>query len=121
MARTRSADRPDTAAALGDGVEADLSVKFAVVVHAHQPPDNYDSVFQEALERSYAPFFGLLESMPDVRVSAHFSGSLLEWLEHHAPTFIRQFRRLVERGQVELVAAGLQEPVLALLPEHDRA
>ncbi|MEZ4502653.1 MAG: alpha-amylase/4-alpha-glucanotransferase domain-containing protein [Dehalococcoidia bacterium] len=96
-------------------------MKFSIVVHAHQPPDNYDSVFEEGLERSYGPFFNLLEAMPEVRISAHFSGSLLEWLERHQPAFVRQFRRLVDRGQVELVAAGMQEPVLALLPEHDRA
>ena len=43
-------------------------MKFSIVVHAHQPPDNYDSVFHEALERSYGPFLDLLDSMPDVRV-----------------------------------------------------
>ena len=96
-------------------------MKFSILVHAHQPPDNYDSVFEEALERSYGPFLELLEALPEVRVSAHFSGSLLEWLEAHAPSSIAQLRRLVARGQVELVAAGMQEPVLALLPVHDRA
>lgn len=92
-----------------------------MLVHAHQPPDNYDFVFREAVERSYGPFLDLLEAMPSVRVSAHFSGSLLEWLERHDPAFIGRLRALVADGRVELVTAGLQEPVLALLPPRDRA
>jgi hypothetical protein len=96
-------------------------MKFSMLFHAHQPPDNYDFVFREAVERSYGPFLGLLEALPDVRVSAHFSGSLLEWLESHDPAVIRRLQALVARGQVEMVAAGIQEPVLALLPPRDRA
>ncbi|MGE3856606.1 MAG: alpha-amylase/4-alpha-glucanotransferase domain-containing protein [Dehalococcoidia bacterium] len=92
-----------------------------MLFHAHQPPDNYDFVFEEAVTRSYGPFIELLETLPEMRVSAHFSGSLLEWLEQHDAAFISRLRALVERGQVEVVAAGLQEPVLALLPVHDRA
>ena len=96
-------------------------MRFSILVHGHQPPDNYDWVFHEAIEKAYAPFFALLDEFRWLRVSVHFSGSLLEWIERNNPAFIDWMRTLVERGQVELVTAGLYEPVLALIPPHDRA
>ncbi|MEX2229455.1 MAG: alpha-amylase/4-alpha-glucanotransferase domain-containing protein, partial [Dehalococcoidia bacterium] len=96
-------------------------MKLSLVVHAHQPPGNFDSVFHEGVDRCYGPFLDLLDEFDHVRASLHFSGSLLEWLERHAPERVEQLRRLVARGQVEPVAAGMYEPVLALLPAHDRA
>ncbi len=97
-----------------------MTTRFSFVVHGHQPPGNFDSVFRRAVAQCYGPFFEVLEQFPEVRVSVHFSGSLLEWLEQHDPSVIEAMRRLVERGQVEPVAAGLYEPVLALLPQRDR-
>lgn len=97
-----------------------MTTRFSFVVHGHQPPGNFDSVFRRAVAQCYGPFFDVLEEFPDVRVSVHFSGSLLEWLEQHDPSVIEAMRRLVGRGQVEPVAAGLYEPVLALLPQRDR-
>ena len=96
-------------------------MRFSILVHGHQPPDNYDWVFHEAIEKAYAPFFALLDEFRWLRVSVHFSGSLLEWIERNNPALIDWIRTLVERGQVELVTAGLYEPVLALIPSHDRA
>jgi hypothetical protein len=95
-------------------------VQAVFVVHGHQPPGNFDWVVQQACDRCYAPFFDVLRDFPAVRMSVHFSGALLEWLEAHQPALIATMRELVERGQVEPVAAGLYEPVLALLPRHDR-
>ena len=96
-------------------------MRFSFCVHAHQPPGNFDWVFRMAVEKSYRPFFELVEEFPAMRVSAHFSGSLLEWVEANDRPFIRMLRAQVKRGQVELITAGLYEPVLALLPERDRA
>ena len=49
-------------------------------VHAHQPIGNFDHVFEEAFEKSYRPFFEVLEKHPAVPVVCHFSGSLIDWL-----------------------------------------
>lgn len=94
--------------------------RFSMVVHGHQPPGNFDSVYRRGVEQCYRPFFELLEEFPDVRLTMHFSGSLLEWLERNDPSVIELLQRLVARGQVEPAAAGLFEPVLALLPPGDR-
>ncbi|MPZ97806.1 MAG: DUF1926 domain-containing protein [Dehalococcoidia bacterium] len=96
-------------------------MKLSLVLHAHQPPGNYDSVFQRAIDTCYGPVLDLIEARPTLRVSLHCSGSLLEWVVEHAPDRIDQIRRMVEARQVELVAAGMYEPVLSLLPRHDRA
>jgi 4-alpha-glucanotransferase len=77
-------------------------------------------VVQEAVDRCYRPFFDLLQEFPAIRISSHFSGSLLEWIEAHEPRLLDTMRELVDRGQVEPMAAGLYEPVLALLPPRDR-
>lgn len=97
-----------------------MTTRFSIVVHGHQPPGNFDSVFRRGVAQCYLPFFEVLEAFPGIRLSVHFSGSLLEWLERNDPRVIETMRRLVERGQVEPVAAGLFEPVLALLPQGDR-
>jgi hypothetical protein len=95
-------------------------VRAVFVVHGHQPPGNFDWVVQGAVDRCYRPFFDLLQDFPAMRISVHFSGSLLEWIEAHDPRLLDTMRGLVVRGQVEPVAAGLYEPVLALLPPRDR-
>ena len=95
-------------------------MKLSLVLHAHQPPGNFNSVFAKATRDCYGPVLDLIEERPALRVSMHWSGSLLEWLEDHAPERIDQLRRLVTAGQVEMLAAGMYEPVLLLLPPHDR-
>ena len=95
-------------------------MNVCLVLHAHQPPGNFDSVFEHGFEVCYGPVLDLIEERPDLRLSMHWSGSLLEWTEKHRPGRIDQIRRLVQRGQVEVVAAGMYEPVLSLLPKRDR-
>jgi alpha-amylase/alpha-mannosidase (GH57 family) len=88
--------------------------------HNHQPVGNFDSVFQEALDRSYKPFIELLQQFSDIRMSLHFSGCLLDWLEKNAPEILDQVRTLTERGQIEILSSGYYEPVLSAIPVWDR-
>src|SRR5690606_40535639 len=39
-------------------------VKLSLVLHAHQPPGNYDSVFQRAIDTCYGPVLDLIEERP---------------------------------------------------------
>lgn len=95
-------------------------MNLSLVLHAHQPPGNFDFVFEHGMKTCYGPVLDLIEERPALRLSMHWSGPLLEWMEIHTPDRIDQIRRLVEGGQVELVAAGMYEPVLSLLPHRDR-
>jgi len=89
-------------------------------VHNHQPVGNFDHVIAEATERAYAPLLDRLVARPEVRLTAHFTGNLLEWLRERAkPTFDR-LATVVARGQVELLTGGFYEPILAVLPDADK-
>ena len=95
-------------------------VSFALLIHSHQPVGNFDHVIEEAYQRSYAPFLAALERHPAVRMSLHFSGCLLEWLEHHHPEYSGQLKKLTARGQVEMVGGGYYEPILPSILDTDK-
>jgi len=95
-------------------------VTLLMAIHCHQPVGNFDHVFEEAYAKSYDPFLRVVERHPAVRLALHYSGPLLEWFERSRPEFLTRLRRLVERGQIEMLAAGYYEPILPLIPEADR-
>lgn len=90
-------------------------------VHSHQPVGNFDSVFNEAFERSYRPFFEVLDKHPRVVIACHFSGSLIDWLEAHKPDFMDTLGKMAGRGQLEFVGGGYYEPIYGLIPKRDLA
>jgi alpha-amylase len=95
-------------------------VSFALVIHSHQPVGNFDRVIEEAYQKAYAPFVQALLLHPQIHLSLHFSGILLEWLEQHHPEYFQQLRQLRERGQVELVGGGYYEPILPAIRDTDK-
>jgi 4-alpha-glucanotransferase len=95
-------------------------VSFAWLIHSHQPVGNFDHVIEEAYQRSYAPFLTILALHPRVRVSLHYSGILLEWIENRHPEFFDKLRQLIARGQIELVGGGYYEPILPAIPDRDK-
>jgi hypothetical protein len=95
-------------------------VSLALVIHSHQPVGNFDHVIEDAYHKCYAPFVRTLHSHPRIRVSLHFSGILLEWMEHHHLEYFQQLRELVGRGQVEMVGGGYYEPILPMIPDADK-
>ena len=95
-------------------------ISLALAIHNHQPVGNFGWVIAEVFEQAYQPMVEALERHPDVRLSLHYAGPLLDWLRAERPGFIAQLRELVKRGQVEILGGGYYEPVLASLPERDR-
>jgi alpha-amylase len=95
-------------------------LSFCFGVHNHQPVGNFDHVVAEATERAYRPFLERLRARPEVRLTAHYTGSLLEWLAERAPRTFDLLGEVVARGQVELLTGGFWEPILAVLPDHDK-
>jgi alpha-amylase len=93
---------------------------FCFGVHNHQPIGNFDHVVVEATERAYRPFLERLHARPEVRLAVHCTGSLLEWLRERAPRTFDLLAVLAGRGQVELLTGGFYEPILAILPDHDK-
>ena len=90
-----------------------------MALHFHQPVDNFDSVFKEAYEKSYKPFIDILENFPDIKVTLHYSGSLLEWIESNRPELIKRIAGLVANGQVEMMTGGFYEPIVCVIPRRD--
>jgi alpha-amylase/alpha-mannosidase (GH57 family) len=95
-------------------------VQFIFGIHNHQPVGNFDNVFHDACDRSYLPFLQVLEKYPEISMAFHFSGSLIEWLEEHRPEVLNLFKKLVDRGNIEVLGSGFYEPILAMIPEADR-
>jgi alpha-amylase len=96
------------------------SVRFVLALHNHQPVGNFDGVFEAAFADSYQPFLELLRDYPQIPISLHCSGSLLEWLADNRPEYIERLKSLVARGQVEIIGGGFYEPILPMIPAHDR-
>ncbi len=95
-------------------------LRLALVIHNHQPIGNFDGVFEQAFQDSYRPTLDLLQEFPQVVITLHNSGSLLEWLVARHPEYIDQVRMLAERGQIEVIGGPFYEPILACIPQRDR-
>jgi 4-alpha-glucanotransferase len=96
------------------------SLAFCFGVHNHQPIGNFESVLQETTARAYRPFLERVRARPEVRMTVHCTGSLLEWLRDHEPATFDLLGAVVASGRVELLTGGFYEPILAILPDADK-
>lgn len=94
-------------------------LNLVIVLHCHQPVGNFDHVFQMAFEKCYQPILNLLNNHPLIKVGLHFSGPLLEWMEHNQPQSLILMAAMAKRGQVEILSGGFFEPLLATIPLND--
>lgn len=94
-------------------------INLAMGIHFHQPVDNFDHVFNEAYEKSYRPFIDVLERYTDIKLTLHYSGSLLEWIETNRPELLKRIANLVGKGQVEMMTGGFYEPIVCVIPRRD--
>jgi len=97
-----------------------LKVKLLFGVHCHQPVGDFGPDQEAAYERAYLPFLRTLEAHPRVKFAAHYSGALLDWLIKERPEFVELMKKLVKRGQLELLTSGYYAPVLCLIPGEDK-
>ncbi|HEX8236044.1 MAG TPA: alpha-amylase/4-alpha-glucanotransferase domain-containing protein [Abditibacteriaceae bacterium] len=93
---------------------------LSLVFHNHQPVGQLPWAFNDVWREAYEPFLKVLDEHPSVRVGLHYTGSLLDWLLQHRPDTIAQVRRMAARGQVEILAGGYYEPILAVWPREDQ-
>jgi len=88
-------------------------------IHNHQPVGNFDYVFHTAYNDCYLPFIEMLERHPKIRMSLHFTGSLLEWIEKNHSEYFNRLRGLLSKKQVEIIGGGFYEPILPVIPTQD--
>src|SRR5258708_13496348 len=96
------------------------SIHLGLLLHNHQPVGNLPSVFQQGYEESYLPMIQALDRHPEVRLSLHYTGSLLDWIEEAHPEFLERIAVLARRNQIEIVSGGYYEPILPSIPSNDK-
>ncbi len=95
-------------------------LKLLLGLHNHQPVGNFDYVFEWAYKDCYFPFLEVMEDYPDIPVTLHYSGSLIDWLEENHPEFFEKLTAVQKNGRVEFMGGGYYEPILPMIPEWDR-
>jgi alpha-amylase len=93
---------------------------FIFCIHNHQPVGNFDDVIEESYQNAYLPFLRAIEKHPSIKLSFHITGCLLDWLLEHHKEYIVMLRKMIQRGQVEMMGGGYYEPILAVIPLQDR-
>jgi alpha-amylase/alpha-mannosidase (GH57 family) len=96
------------------------TILLGLLFHNHQPVGNFPWVFQHVYEESYLPMIEALERHAGIRLSLHYTGSLLDWLEEAHPEFLARVKALVQRNQIEIVSGGYYEPILPSIPDTDK-
>jgi len=95
-------------------------VAFLFCVHNHQPVGNFPHILEKAYEKAYRPFIEVLKKYPFMKISIHFSGVLWDFFEESHPEFLEILRKLVKKGQLEMMTGGYYEPILAVIPDEDK-
>ncbi len=96
------------------------NIRLVLALHNHQPVGNFDHVFQQAFDDSYGPFLDVFERFESLRIALHTSGSLMEWLDRHQPQYVDRLAALAAEGRIEIISGAFFEPILAMIPSHDR-
>ncbi|TAL38817.1 MAG: DUF1926 domain-containing protein [Spirochaetes bacterium] len=96
-----------------------MKCHFIFCLHDHQPVGNFDHVLEWGYKDCYHKTLQVLEKYPGFRFAVHHSGPLLEWIESHNPDYIETLKRMVARGQVEIIGGGFYEPIFSIISERD--
>ncbi|MGL6225214.1 MAG: alpha-amylase/4-alpha-glucanotransferase domain-containing protein [Thermoguttaceae bacterium] len=95
-------------------------VSFIFALHNHQPIGNFGHLIEQSYRESYLPFLDVFAEYPDVKLSLHTSGSLVEWLDEQHPEYLDRIAELAQSGRIEIIGGPFFEPILAMLPSRDR-
>ena len=96
------------------------SIYLPIVFHFHQPVDNFPWVIEDSYKKSYEPLIDNIFNHPQVKVTLHFSGIILEWFLTNKPNFIEKLKIMAKRGQIEMIGGGYYEPIFAIIPYRDK-
>lgn len=93
---------------------------FIFCIHNHQPSGNFGHVIEDSYKKAYLPFLKTIAKYPNVKLSFHITGYLLDWLLENHGEYIETLKQMVHNGQVEMMGGGYYEPILAVIPPRDR-
>lgn len=86
------------------------------VLHLYQPPTQSTEVVDLVARESYELIVNILEEYPCTKFTLNISGSLLELLDIKHTGLIARYKKLLDRGQIELLGTAAYHPILPLLP-----
>lgn len=88
--------------------------------HCHQPLGNFEKVIEKIYNDSYLAFLETVSRHPKIKIVLHYSGVLLDWIGEKHPEFFELIRKLIQRGQVEILTGSYYEAILPCIPERDQ-
>ena len=59
-----------------------------------------DGLIEDLYQKAIKPFLSTLYKFPDICLTLHYSGILLEWLQERHPEFIMLINEMIKRGVV---------------------
>lgn len=95
-------------------------IKFVFGIHNHQPVGNFKWVFQKGYEIAYKPFLEVMLKHKNIKWNLHSSGILWEFMLKEHPSYIKNIKNLISKGNLEIISGGYYEPILSVIPEKDR-
>ncbi len=96
------------------------SIFLPIIFHFHQPVDNFDFVIEDCFQKSYEPLIDRISQFPELKITLHFSGNLLEWFLKNKPNLIDKIKIMAKRGQIEIIGGGYYEPIFSIIPYRDK-
>jgi alpha-amylase len=94
-------------------------IKFIFGIHNHQPVGNFEWVFQKGYDNAYKPFMDVMLKHKNIRWNFHASGILWDFLLKKK-SYISNIKKLITRGNLEILTGGYYEPILSVIPQKDR-
>ncbi len=95
------------------------SIAVLWALHFHQPIGNFPDVLSTYTRSVCLPFLESLEKHPNIKISLHFSGPLLEYFDRAFPETLSRLEQLYNRDQIEFLGGGFYEPIFSLIPPED--
>ncbi len=95
-------------------------INFTFGLHSHQPIGNLDYVFDTAYKDAYLPLLEVIEKHPQIKMTLHYTGVLIDWFMDKYPEVLEKIKKLVDRGQIELMTGAYYEPILPIIPDRDK-
>ncbi|MDD5021136.1 MAG: DUF1926 domain-containing protein [Endomicrobiaceae bacterium] len=94
-------------------------IKFIFGIHNHQPVGNFDWVFQKGYDVAYKPFMDVMLKHKNIKWNLHASGILWDFLIKKK-SYISNIKKLITKGNLEILSGGYYEPILSVIPQKDR-
>ncbi len=95
-------------------------MKWINFFHIYQLANADSYIIEEATEESYKRICRALEEHPKIRITMNITGCLvLRWKQLGYGDLVERLKRLVKKGQLELVGSASYHSLLPLIPQKE--